>query len=88
MGPEDPFTTQEDSSSSSFSYDERQALQDMTLQLRRAKRLLLLRSAAEPANNVDRLREILLQLSVETDDPLTRVRSSSVASSSSTSTTD
>jgi galactokinase/mevalonate kinase-like predicted kinase len=44
---------------------ERQELQDITLRLRRAKRRLLLKSAEKPSNNVDRLREILMKLSVE-----------------------
>jgi hypothetical protein len=40
-------------------------LQDMTLRLRRAKRQMFLKSAEQPSNNVDRFREILLHLSLE-----------------------
>jgi hypothetical protein len=49
---------------SDYSHTERQELQEMSLRLRRTKRRLLLKSAEKPSNNVDRLREILLQLSV------------------------
>jgi hypothetical protein len=75
---------------SDYSRTERQELQEMTLRLRRTKRRLLLKSAEKPSNNVDRLREILLQLSVESsgdDYPnalySTRSMSSSLGSSSS-----
>jgi hypothetical protein len=73
---------------SDYSHTERQELQEMALKLRRTKRRLLLKSAEQPSNNVDRLREMLLQLSVGSsgDDfhnaPYSmRARSSSLGSS-------
>lgn len=71
------------------SHTERQELREISLRLRRTKRRLLLKSTEQPSNNVDRLREILLQLSVDSssdDYPKssnsTRSRSSSLGSSS------
>jgi hypothetical protein len=73
---------------SDYSHTERQELQEMALKLRRTKRRLLLKSAEQPSNNVDRLREMLLQLSVGSSDDdfpnalySMRARSSSLGSS-------
>jgi hypothetical protein len=68
---------------SDYSHTERQELQEMTLRLRRTKRRLLLKSAEKSSNNVDRLREMLLQLSVESSGDVLRSRSSSFGSSTS-----
>lgn len=76
----------DESSTSKYSHQERQELQEMTLKLRRAKRRLLLKSAEQPSSNVDRLREILLQLSLDTSEDdeesmgRSRSRSSSISS--------
>ena len=50
-----------------YSDAEREQLQEMSRKLRRAKRQLLLKSAAPAARPMDQLREILLQLSVDSN---------------------
>lgn len=47
--------------------EEDQTLRTMTRSLRKAKRQLLLRSVEEPENNVDRLRDIIMKITISDD---------------------
>jgi hypothetical protein len=62
-----PFTTEHKVSSDNDKYTpaERQELLEMTRRLRQAKRRLFLKSAAQPADSVERFREILMRISFE-----------------------
>jgi hypothetical protein len=71
----------ENSQNEKYTSTDRQGLLNLTRKLRRAKRQLFLKSVESPSSPVDRLRGILLQLSVDTmDDGFSSLISSSVES--------
>lgn len=63
-----PVVEKEEFKGLKYSQSERVQLQEMSRKLRRAKRQLLLKSVEQPVRPVDKLRDILLQLSVDSTD--------------------